>query len=181
MLQPLKPEVIRAFRDPIVSPSTPVKEVPSASFADLVRMVAEAIAEAQADLDRTSADLVTELANTKIQIVPRITETIDADGNVTFTQAPPQEVSLLDIGVEPTFYQFSESKIEVAMDLSIVESSNESGTEKKRFSLFANTSSLRFERKLNRDVKVSSKLSATLVPVPKPLRLQPERTTETPE
>jgi hypothetical protein len=64
------------------------------------------------------------------------------------------------------------------MDVKIVE--NESETGQRRFSLFADTSNVRFERKLNRDVKISSKLTATLVPVPMPLRLEPVTTTTAP-
>ncbi len=171
----------RAFREPLLQPSEPVQEVPSASFGDLVRMLAESIADAQASLDRSSADLVTELANTKISIITRVTETIDEEGNIHFQPGEPQEVSLLDIGVMPAFYQFSQATVEVAMDLKIVESQSENGEKKNRFQLFADTSSLRFERKLNRDVKISSKLTATLVPVPMPLRLTPVRTTSAPE
>ena len=172
----------RVFRSPLVAPETEVNEAPSASFADLLRMLAEGIADAQASLDKASADMVVELAETRVQIIPRVTETIDEAGNVTFTQAPAQEASLLELGVTPTFYQFSEAKVEVAMDLKIVENETESGDGKRRrYGLFAETANIRFERKLNRDVKVSSKVSATLVPVPKPLRLEPARVTNTPD
>jgi hypothetical protein len=187
MTLPINPELhgiasgSRSFREPIVKPDEPVQETPSVSFADLVRMLAEGIADAQASLDRTSAELVTELANTKVQIIPRLTETIDEDGNIHYQPSPPQEVSLLEIGITPAFYQFSQATVEVAMDIKIVESTSESGEKKGRKLLFADTSSLRFERKLNRDVKISSKLTATLVPVPMPLRLEPVRTTNTPE
>jgi hypothetical protein len=166
-----------AFRPPIVLPSQPVHEVPDVSFADLIRMLSESIADAQASLDRTSAELLTELANTRINIIPRMTETIQEDGGIKFEHAQPQEVSLLDIGVMPTFYQFSEATVEVVMDLKIVESETKSGEEKPRFSLFANTSGVRFERRMNRDVSVSSKVTAKLVPVPMPLRLEPVRIT----
>jgi hypothetical protein len=169
----------RVFRKPVLEPTVPVRETPDVSFADLVRLLAEGIADAQTNLDRASAEMVVELANTKIKIVPRVTETIDEQGNVTFEQAPEQEVSLLDIGVTPTFYQFSQATVEVAMDIKIVENETESGDGKRRFGLFANTANVRFERKLNRDVKVSSKLTATLVPVPMPLRLEPVRNTQT--
>ena len=178
------PEKIRprVFRSPLVAPETEVNETPSASFADLLRMLAEGIADAQASLDKASADMAVELAETTVEIVPRITETIDAEGNVTFAQAPAQEVSLLALGVTPTFYQFSEAKVEVAMDLKIVENQTETGDAKRRrLGLFAETANIRFERKLNRDVTVSSKISATLVPVPKPLRLEPTRVTKTPD
>lgn len=167
------------FRDAIFSPSLPVQEAPSTSFADLVRMMAEGIADAQVALDRASAELITELAATQVEYVPSITERIAADGSITFEAAPPQKVSLLDLGVRPTFYQFSQATVEVTMDLKVVEQSNESGDGKRRVGLFAETSNLRFERKLNRDVSVHSKVTATLVPVPAPLRLETVRRTET--
>jgi hypothetical protein len=172
---------IRAFRDPIVAPDVPVHESPSVSFADLVRMLAEGIADAQTSLDRASADLVQELAEAKVKIVPRVEEVIDEEGNVSFTQAAPLEVSLLSLGVTPTFYQFSQATVEVVMDIKIVEKEEETGTGRRQFGLFAGTAEVRAERKLNRDVTVHSKVTATLVPVPMPLRLEPTRTTTTPE
>ena len=178
--QPLRPPPGQPFRPPLVAPEEPVRESPGASFADLVRMLAEGIADAQTSLDRASAALVTELAETRVNIVPRVEETIAADGTVTFTQAPAQEVSLLELGVTPTFYQFSQATVEVVMDIKIVENQTLSEDGTRRFGLFADTADVRFERKLNRDVKVSSKLTATLVPVPAPLRLEPVRTTTTP-
>jgi hypothetical protein len=119
--------------------------------------------------------MVVELANTEVEIIPTVTETIDENGVVNYTNGAPQKVSLLQLGVRPTFYQFSQAVVEVVMDIKIVENETENG--QRRFSLFANTSDVRFERKLNRDVKISSKLTATLVPVPMPLRLEPVITT----
>ena len=171
---------IRAFREPIVAPDVPVRESPSVSFADLVRMLAEGIADAQTSLDRASADLVQELAAAKVKIVPRVEEVIDEEGNVTFEEADPQEVSLLSLGVTPTFYQFSQATVEVVMDIKVVEQEQESGTGRRNYGLFAGTAEVRAERKLNRDVTVHSKVTATLVPVPMPLRLEPSRTTTTP-
>lgn len=168
---------LRAFRDPIVAPQVPVQESPSVSFADLVRMLAEGIADAQTSLDRASADLVEELAETTVSIVPRVTETIDANGKVTYEQAERQEVSLLSLGVTPTFYQFSQATVEVVMDIKVVESQQVSEDGKRSYGLFAGTAAVRAERKLNRDVSVHSKVTATLVPVPMPLRLEPVRTT----
>jgi hypothetical protein len=173
--------VLRAFREPIVGPEIPVRESPSVSFADLVRMMAEGIADAQTSLDRASAELVQELAAATVEIVPRVEEVIDENGNVTFEQADPQEVSLLSLGVTPTFYQFSQATVEVVMDIKVVEQEQESGTGRRTYGLFAGTAEVRAERKLNRDVTVHSKVTATLVPVPMPLRLEPTRTTTTPE
>lgn len=168
----------RSFRLPLVSPATPVAETSSVSFGDLVRMVAEGIADAQASLDRASAELVAELASTRVDVIPSITETIGEDGQVTYVQGAAQSVSLLDLGVRPTFYQFSQTVVEVVMDIKSVETETESG--ERRLALFADTKNVRFERKLNRDVSISSKLTSTLVPVPMPLRLEPVVTTIAP-
>lgn len=168
---------LRAFRPPIVPPKVPVKETPSTSFADLVRMLAESIADAQASLDRASAEMVKEFAETRVSIIPNTTQTIHPDGSITYETGEAQEVSLLNLGVRPTFYQFSEAKIEVVMDIEIVETETEDG--QKRNSLFAQTYNVKYERKLNRDVKTSSKLTATLVPVPMPVGLEPATATVT--
>lgn len=174
------PVRIRSFRDPIVAPEVPVRETPSVSFGDLVRMLAEGIADAQTSLDRASADLVEELAATTVSIVPQVTETIGEDGTITFEQAAPQEVSLLSLGLTPTFYQFSQATVEVVMDIKVVEQEQVREDGKRSYGLFAGTADVRTERKLNRDVTVHSKVTATLVPVPMPLRLEPVRTTTTP-
>src|SRR5262249_46231299 len=150
-----------------VAADVPAAESPEVSFGDLVRMLAEGIADAQASLDRASAELVTELAATRVKIVPQVTETVDADGNVSYATADPVELSLLEIGVTPTFYAFSQATVEVTMDVKIVETTTSNETD-KRFSLFAGTRDVRIERKLNRDVTTASKLTATLVPVPSP-------------
>jgi hypothetical protein len=106
---------IRGFHEPIIPPEAPTTEAPTVSFADLVRMLAEGIADAQASLDRTSAALVEELANTTVKIIPEVKEIVDAEGNVSFEQAEPRDVSLLSLGVMPAFYQFSQSTVEVVM------------------------------------------------------------------
>ena len=181
-LVPTTELALKAFRPPIVAPAEPVRETPSVSFGDLVRMLAEGIADAQTSLDRASAELVRELAETTVEIIPRVTETIAEDGTVTYEQGEPQEVSLLALGVTPSFYQFSQATVEVVMDIKVVQNQTETETTKgRRFGLFAGTTDIRAERKLNRDVTTHSKLTATLVPVPMPIRLEPTRTTTAPE
>lgn len=172
---------LRAFRSPIVPAETQVSEIPSTSFADLVRMLAESIADAQLSLDRASAEMLVQLAGTRVDVVRNITEVIDANGDITYQPGKPQSVSLLELGMLPTFYQFSQATVEVAMDLQIVENVTESTEAKGLKTLFANTSNIRMERKLGRDVKIASKLTATLVPVPPPIRMEPSRKTETKE
>lgn len=171
----------RILRQPLLAPTQKVRETQDASLADLIRMVAESVADAQTALDRASAQLVTELAGTTVEVIPSIREVISENGGVSYERAEPVEVSLLDIGVLPTFYQFSQTVIEITMDLKISETLEESGKRSGRYALLADTAGVRFERKLNRDVKTSSKVTATLVPVPMPLRIEPVRTTDSPE
>ncbi len=170
---------IRALKAPLLPPTERLRESDAVSFADLLRLVAESVADAQAALDRSSASLVRELAETRVEVIPTIREVIDPEGGVTFEHGEPRTVSLLDLGVMPAFYQFSQTVVEVQMDLKLTESLSESGgSAGKRLALLADTGSVRFERKMNRDVSVSSKLTAPLVPVPMPLRMEPVRVSE---
>jgi hypothetical protein len=148
------------FRPPLVGPEVPGRETDSVNFGDLVRMLGEGIADAQASLDRSSAELIAD------------------DGTVTFEHGAVQQISLLALGVTPTFYQFSSATVEAVMDLKSVEVVTETG--EKRLGLFANTASVKAERKLNRDVTVTSRFTATLVPVPMPVRLDAVRTVTPP-
>lgn len=170
---------LHPIRTPLIPLSQPARETDRASLADLIREVALSIADAQKALDTSSAGMVRELAETKVEVVSAIRETIGSDGQVSYEQDKPREVSLLEIGVMPTFYQFAQTVIEVQMDLKVVETESESGTKPtgKKIFLQADTAGIRFERKLNRDVTVCSKVTATLVPVPMPLRIEPTRST----
>lgn len=154
------------------------QELAGASLADLITQLAEAVAEGQAKLDLSSAQVAAELAKAKVEFVPAIRQIIEKDGSVRFEQAKPIEVSLLDLGLQPTFYSFSEATVEVSMDLKVVEEVRTTGTAPVAKTLFASTRSLRTERKLNRDIKISSKMTAKLVPVPAPPLLGPVRETE---
>lgn len=168
------------IRTPLIPLEQAARETDKASLGDLIREVALSIADAQKGLDTSSAEMVWELAQTKVDVVSAIKESIDGQGQIHFTQDKPRSVSLLDLGVLPTFYQFAQTVIEIQMDLKVVETENESGTkpQNKKMFLQADTAGIRFERKLNRDVSVCSKVTATLVPVPMPLRIEPVRTTD---
>ena len=161
-------------RDPL----QPTRELPDAPLAEVLTQLAEAVAEGQARLDLSAAQVLTELARTRVSVIPSIRQIVRQDGTVAFEQADPVEVSLLELGIAPTFYAFSEATAEVAMDLKVVESVVESGaSEQQRAFLSIGTRSLRAERRLNRDVGVHSRVSTKLVPVPTPARLEPATAT----
>lgn len=170
------PQAFRAFRPPIVAPTQALPEAANLSFGDLVRLLAEGIADAQSALDKASAEMAAELATNFVDIVPTITETIAADGSVTFERGAPQKISLLELGLTPTFYQFAEATVDVVMDVHIVTSEDET-TKEKRTGIFASTREVTLDRKFNRDVKSTTRLTAKLVPVPSPLRIDPVRRT----
>jgi len=96
-------------------------EVP---FGDMIREMALAIAESQIALDMNSVQVAQTLAATQLEagsVVMYIEETVDADGNVTATDLVTNDkpMSLLTYGLEPRFYEFTESIIEVKMAITM--------------------------------------------------------------
>lgn len=93
------------------------QELLDVPLPEMVLKLALGIAEAQKALDENSVETAQALAETEIPIVMAVTQTIAADGSVSFSSADPIDVSLIQIGLLPTFYQFSEATIEVTMDI----------------------------------------------------------------
>ena len=92
-----------------------VKEIP---FAELVYKAALAIAEGQTALDFNSVRTAQTLAGTMLpadSVVLALVETVDANGNIVDveTLTNTHEMSLLAYGIEPTFYEFSETVIDL--------------------------------------------------------------------
>jgi hypothetical protein len=92
-----------------------VRDIP---FAELVRKAAMAIAHGQYALDFTSCMTAQTLANIKLDknaVILAIIETVDAEGNLkkVETLTNDEELSLLAYGVVPTFYEFTETVIDL--------------------------------------------------------------------
>jgi hypothetical protein len=92
-----------------------VKEIP---FAELVRKSALAIADGQTALDLNSVQTAQTLTDIKLDpgaVVLAIVEEVDAEGNITdvTTLTNDQPLSLLAYGVVPTFYEFTETVIDL--------------------------------------------------------------------
>lgn len=89
-------------------------ELLNVPFPDLIRNMGLAIAEAQMALDVTSMRLA--------QFMAGYVETEDEDGNVTVEQKTikfgGEDLSLLELGFTPTFYQFVDTVIEVKISIS---------------------------------------------------------------
>lgn len=96
------------------------QELLNVPFPDLVRNLGLAIAEAQMALDVTSMRLA--------QFMAGYVETTDEDGNVHTERKTvrfgDQDLSLLELGFTPTFYQFVDTIVEVKVSISFASESS---------------------------------------------------------
>jgi hypothetical protein len=158
------------------------QELLDVPLPDMVTKLALGIAEAQRALDENSVETAEILADTKIDVIPSFTQTIAADGAVSFVAADAVEMSLIQVGLNPTFYQFAEASIEVTMDIKTTTSSETNikvGFKAKvGFSMWS--ASVRVDvshnRKFQKEVRGTSRLFTKMVPVPPPPRIFPEIT-----
>ena len=156
------------------------QELLDVPLPEMVTKLALGIAEAQRALDQNSVETAVLLSETTIDVVPVVTQNIDANGNVTFTSAPAIQMSLLQVGLNPTFYQFAEASIEVTMDIKTTTSTETnvkvSAMAKVGFAMWS--ASVRVDvshnRKFQKEVRGTSRLFTKMVPVPPPPRFFPE-------
>src|SRR5947207_1087136 len=164
-------------------------------FPKMVFDLASAIAKGQTALDRASLGTLRVLANTEFDYVPEITEVISEGPKETVggvevtgvdvTVRPPRSIplTLLQAGLTPSFYQFTESVIEVKMSISSkvsTQSEFEFGVEATASAgfLFASGSvsshvDYRTSNTYSYSAEGSSLLLTTLGPVPPPARVVP--------
>jgi hypothetical protein len=156
------------------------QELLDVPLPEMVLKLALGIAEAQRALDENSVETAQALAETTIPVVLSVTQTIAADGSVSYSQADPIDVSLIQIGLLPTFYQFAEATIDVQMDIKTTtsrETNIKVGTKAKvGFSMWSASISVdvSHNRKFGKEVHGTSHLITRLVPVPPPPRIAPE-------
>lgn len=100
------------------------QELLNVPFPEMVEKMGMAIATAQMALDLNSMKTAQALASTMIPagtVVTAIKETVNAEGAVTATEVlfNDQPMPLLAFGINPTFYAFSETIIEVKMTITM--------------------------------------------------------------
>lgn len=180
-------------------------------FPEMVYKLANAIAQGQRRLDRASIDTAKALAKAKVKVIPEIFELIepgtvrDVGGvpvtgvKVTSTAGDYATYTLLQAGLTPTFYQFTETLIEVKISISQrteISSELEMGSEfevsteveaeaSANFFLFGGSTKVKTSSTFSSHVNFtsaakysysaegSSLLRTTLKPVPPPSRLIP--------
>jgi hypothetical protein len=163
-------------------------------FPKMVLSLAQAIAKGQLALDQASLNTLKVLSKTKFDYIPEVTEvltphTFTAHGvevtGVDVEALPGRALSmtLLQAGIVPTFYQFTESVIEVKMSISSKTESHsefEFGleTEASAGFLFASGSvsshvNFKTANTYSYSAEGSSLLRTTLKPTPPPSRMMP--------
>jgi hypothetical protein len=182
------------------------QELLDVPFADLVRNLAFAIAEGQLALDQSSIETLKFLMSEKVKIVPEFTEVIEpversveigpsgqqlnyTGVDIRGSGSQPIDLTLLQAGIQPTFYQFTEAQIEVKLSISIkrTEESESQPTEGDgglriplkgyRLRAFASPVNYRTANTFSYSAEGSSVLRATIRPVPPPPRLTPRTVT----
>jgi len=155
------------------------QELLDVPFPEMVTKLALVIAKGQEALDRNSIATTLVLAEEKINVIPSITRTIKAD-TVEYVNAVAIEMSLLQAGLYPTFYQFSEATIEVSMDIKTKSekqtSKDVSLKAKVGFACWSGSiaADVKHSRKFSKEVHGTSRLFTKMVPVPPPERFFPE-------
>ena len=166
-------------------------ELAEVPFGDMLRSIAEGIADGQHALDLTSLRTLQELTQLKVAVIPEITEVISprpfdvpisgqapvrvTGARVEATAAAPVEMTALQAGIEPTFYQFTEATIQLKVSIQLRETRETSSDGKSSRGLRAFTSNVNFRTKntYSYNVEACSSVTAILKPVPAPSRLTP--------
>lgn len=159
-------------------------------FPQMVLQLALAIARGQAALDRTSIQTARELSRTRFDVLAEIVDEITpvpgtSPGGVPYTGAQVTSqfnfvnMSLLQAGLFPTFYQFTESVIEVKMAISMKTSSEFSleVSAEGGFACYSASVDAKYSQSFSYSVDGSSLLRTTLKPVPPPARMVPRTVT----
>lgn len=185
-------------------------ELASVPFGRMIYDMASAIARSQSALDQSSIALVQVLANTKFDYVPDVVETLtpaprqvttthpdgttvgltDSNGHAVMVTgvhidvdvSPSFPLTLLQAGVNPTFYQFTDSTIVIKMAVTSTTEVDDTITTSTDYSgrqfwfgggSVASHVNASYAGKYSYDVSGSSSLSTTLACVPPPKNIMP--------
>lgn len=132
------------------------QELLNVPFGDMVMQLANAIAEGQYKMDMTSCKIAEMMGNVeKCPItIPSFGE--DLKGSET--------VSLIGAGFQPTFYQFTDTIIEVKISITMTKSTEVSAS--ASFKCFCASVSASFSAKYSYTCEGSSLIRTKITPVP---------------
>ena len=149
------------------------QELLNVPFPAMVEAMGTGIANAQYALDRVSVRIAQMLAGYEVDDKGNVTKN---ESSFIKLQENGEKYSLLSLGFTPTFYQFSETYMEVKMAISMKEESkgDVSTSVKARapFGLFSASVSASYSQKYQYSVDGSSYFRTKLVTVPAPVVLE---------
>lgn len=132
------------------------QELLNVPFPEMVVQLAGAIAEGQYKLDVISCEIAKLMAENKV-ILPSLTE-----------ENGEYETTMLGAGFQPTFYQFTDTIIEVKMAISMSKTTEKkvSTSAKAGFGCFSASVNASYSSKYSYSVEGSSLLRTKITPVP---------------
>jgi len=170
-------------------------ELQEAGFGDIICSIAQGIADGQRALDLAAIQTLITLANTPVSIIPEVTEVISSQAlsvpisgqpniavtgvRVTATPSDPIQMSALQAGLLPTFYQFTDAEIDLKISVHLRQATQTEtdGTQTLGIFAFASHVNFRTQNTYSYGVDASSSVTATLKPVPANLRVTPQTIT----
>jgi hypothetical protein len=172
------------------------KELLDVPFDELIHSMAVAIAEGQLALDRSSIQTLLALSKETTDVITSITEIIEPDertiavksgSTIPYSGAKTRAgevqtvpMTLLQAGLTPSFYQFTEATMEVKLSITLKEtaqpaSSSSAATKpaKRPFKAHAAPVNFRNAATYSYEAQGATVLRATIRPTPPPPRLVP--------
>jgi hypothetical protein len=169
-------------------------ELAEVPVGDLLRSVAQGIADGQTALDLAAIRTLILLAGTTVDLIPEITEVISPEmlqvqtnggsvqvtgARVNATAAEPVQMSALQAGIVPSFYQFAEATIQLKLSVQLreVRETETEGTSRPFLRAFGSSVNFRTQNTYSYKADASSSVTAILRPTPPPARLVPTTVT----
>jgi hypothetical protein len=166
-------------------------ELQEASFGEILRTIAQGIADGQRALDLAAIQTLLVLSKTPVEIIPEVTEVVTPElltipisgqpsvqvtgARITANPSDPVKMSALQAGMLPTFYQFTETTIELKLSIQLRQASEVDTDGNTQTGIFAFGSHVNFrtQNTYSYQVDASSSVTATLKPIPPNTRLLP--------
>lgn len=167
-------------------------ELQEAHFGEIVRSIAQGIADGQRALDLASINTLLILSKTMVDVMPEFTEVITPASlsvpvsgqpnpvpvtgvRVSGVPSPTVQLTALQAGIVPTFYQFTEATIELKMSIQLreAEQTDTDGTRQPGIFAFGTHVNFRTQNIYSYGVDASSSVRVIMRPVPPPRTTMP--------
>lgn len=173
-------------------------ELQEAGFGEIVRSIAQGIADGQRALDLASINTLVILSNTMVDVIPEIAEVLTPAGvnvnvsgaggprsvqvtgvRVSGVPSPTVKLTALQAGIVPTFYQFTEATIDLKLSIQLREGdqTDTDGSRQSGIFAFASHVNFRTQNTYSYAVDASSSVHVVMRPVPPPRPTMPTTVT----